>query len=490
MVDYSIYEGYIRNNNIGEAIHYLRELLKENPTGKTAGEIYEKLGYCGYLTCNMRLAADCYVKAAQNDEILKNQVEHFSSFLFCLQYIDGISPADLTKNIAYYDRFFQEQQLYKHCPNKNIIRKLRIGYLSADWREHAMADFLSPFVSNFDEEKFEVFAYVLNEADNYTYRFKELGQKAIWRDLNNISPLEGAETIYQDHIDILVDLGGHSHGGAGLLIMANKPAPLQMSGLGWINTTGLSTVDYFLTDRVCCKLAEDEDLFCEKPLVLEGPQLCYAPLERDKFCFVTKPLGRYKRQGTETVYGVFSNYNKITDEMLRVWDTILSQVPDSLLVLKDTTGELARQEALRARMGKLGLKNVNQIIVEQGSRDYLDCYRDIDIVLDTYPYTGGATVCEALYMGRPVLALRGDNHGRRFSSSILENAGLRDFITSDKEEYIKKAAAMGKDKEHLHQLQQKISDKFMHSSVMDSQAYMRELEGKYQEIWENFVLRT
>ena len=93
-------------------------------------------------------------------------------------------------------------------------------------------------------------------------------------------------------------------------------------------------------------------------------------------------------------------------------------------------------------------------------------------------------------MGRPVLALRGDNHGRRFSSRILENAGLRDFITSDKEEYIKKAAAMGKDKEHLHQLQQEISDKFMHSSVMDSQAYMRELEGKYQEIWENFVLRT
>lgn len=477
---FTTYDEFIRNGNINGAIEYLQHALKNGvPTGKA--EIYERLGYCGYLTCNMGLAADSYLKAAQNDTNLRRQLGHFSNFLFCIHYLPGISPTDLRDNIKYYNVFFQGTENYSHSNEKAWKnRKLRIGYISGDWCNHAMADFLSPFIGTYNEDSFQVFAYMLNDKDKTTEALMEIGNRVVWRDIHNISPLEGADVIYQDKIDILVDLCGHSNGGESLMIMGHKPAPVQASGLGWINTTGLGAIDYFITDRVCCEVPKERALFSEVPLVIDGPQLCYAPVNMARFDFIAAPKRRYSKRDGEIVYGVFSNFNKITDEMLRAWDEILSNVPHGRLVLKDTTVEAARQEAIVNRIKKLS--NWHHIIVEGASKDYLACYGDVDIVLDTYPYTGGATVCEALYLGRPVIAIKGDNHGRRLSSSILEYSGFADFIAVDKAEYIKKAVAMATDKEYLKHLHQEIPNKFMQSPIMDQQGYMRKIEQKYQEI--------
>ena len=137
-------------------------------------------------------------------------------------------------------------------------------------------------------------------------------------------------------------------------------------------------------------------------------------------------------------------------------------------------------------MDELALKNIDRMLVEGASRDYLDCYRDVDIVLDTFPYTGGATVCEALYMGRPVIAMKGDNHGRRFSSSILYYAGFKEFIAKDKGEYAQKAVSYGKDMAYLQQLHGKIRNTFCASRLMDGHGYMAGLEKKYFEIWDRY----
>lgn len=481
-MDLELFNGFIRHNRIRDAIDYLRQCLKDCAPAEKA-DIYEQLGYCGYLTSDMALAADSYIKAAQHDVKLRRQMSHFSSFLFCLHYLPDISPRDLTENIRYYDTFCRDIRGYdSHHTRSGQDARLRVGYLSSDWQDHAMADFLAPFVSEYDETRFQVFAYVLNEADDYTAMLKEKGAGATWRDLSGRSPAEAADMIHQDNLDILVDLGGHSHGGESLMIMAHKPAPVQISGLGWINTTGLSAIDYFITDEVCHKGAQEADLFSEMPLLLDGPQLCYAPVDKAKFELAeTTPKRRYGNTGQEVIYGVFSNFSKITDEMLRGWDEILAQVKDSILVLKDTTGEPARQLAMRARVGQNIRCNPERIIVEGASLDYLACYRDVDIVLDTYPYTGGATVCEALYMGRPVIALKGDNHGRRFSSSILVYSGFADFVAMDMAEYIKKAVAIGQ-KEALESLQREVATRFKQSRLMQGKAYMGRLEKYFSDL--------
>lgn len=261
------------------------------------------------------------------------------------------------------------------------------------------------------------------------------------------------------------------------MVMAYKPAPIQISALGWLNTTGLEQIDYYLTDEFCWVEQDKSSLFSEELVAPAGPQLCFSPLNKSFY----EGEEYYENQLSGTcLLGAFSNFDKITDEMLLAWGEIIRDVPGSRMLIKDTTDISSRRRALHQRINRLLPADIVRCIeLEGASTDYLQRYRSIDIALDTYPYTGGATVCDALAMGVPIVSIKGDSPSRRFGSSILFYAGVRELIADNLKEYTKKAAALAMDKPKQKQLKQYLHNNFWKSPLTDIDGYKQRMEDLY-----------
>ena len=259
-----------------------------------------------------------------------------------------------------------------------------------------------------------------------TQRLKRFA--ACWRDVSELPPQEAARQIYDDKIDILVDFSGHTQDSC-LPVLASRPATVQVSGIGYMNTTGLREVDYFLSDVHCQPVEEPARGFTERVLRLPRSHLCYLPE-------VIRPLPEAGleapcRKNGRVTFGCFNNFSKISRETLLLWRAILEQVPTARLVLKSKTCSIpAGRKFIRERLAELSI-DASRVELRPYSPDYLEQYRDIDIALDTMPYNGGLTTCEALYMGVPVVSLRGRSHVSRTealetANSLLDRVGLAD----------------------------------------------------------------
>lgn len=427
---------------------------------------YAKEGMEAFQNTNMEKAAWCYFQAAQHDAILREQLTHLSNYFFCLHYMPELAPEQIAQQIGIYHQLFHHVTPFDEHQLRQ--KKIRIGYISADFRQHAMMNFIGPLLRNYTEDDFAVYVYCLNQPDEITAVFKS--SNVVWRQSEGISPEELANQIHDDEIAILVDLCGHTHGGLTLMTLAYRPAPVQISGLGWLSTTGLPAVDFFLTDQYAGQNGAYSDLYSEKLLMLPVCQLCYSPVEK-------LPEIEERHKGDIT-FGSFSNFDKINDELLLVWQKILKLVPKSKLIIKDTTVMMSRRQALIKRLAALGFFVGDQVIIEMAEDDYLMGYNRIDIALDTFPYTGGATVCDALSMGVPVISLAGDCPSRRLGSSILHHAGLAECIAYNKDEYVEKCVALaGECIDH-----REIRRKFLSSAVSDPKMYMKELEIFYRHV--------
>lgn len=411
-----------------------------------------------YLAGNAEKAAENLREASTLTANSERAAELFSKHLFFRNYN---SPAD--KTLAQeYNKFFANVKPFSH--SKYFHDKIKIGYISPDFRQHAVANFVTPLLKNFDSEKFSVTCYHTGSSDFVT---KKLQSKNLaWRDLKNFDAYAAAKTIYADEIDILVDLSGHSQNSC-LPILAYKPAPIQVTALGYTATTGLNAVDYFLSDRICA-----DDNFTEKILAIHGCQFCFSPVK--KF-----PAVKHKKNRSVT-FGSFNNFAKVTDEVLTLWKEILDAVPNSRLVIKNKICSI--DDGRKILIDRLRSFNfpVEKVELRRYSKSYLDEYNEIDIALDTFPYNGGLTTCEALYMGVPVVTLRGDFHGAKIGASILTAAGLPELIAQDSQEYIKKAVELagGNFSTYHKNLREKVSN----SALMDTQKYMAKLEKLFLEI--------
>ncbi|MBO4401758.1 MAG: hypothetical protein J5809_07930 [Selenomonadaceae bacterium] len=396
-----------------------------------------------YLAGDAKTAAENLREASA----LTGSAELFSKHLFLSNYNGGAA-----KSVAQeYDKFFAGVEQFQH-ENHHAGKKIRVGYISPDFRQHAVANFVKPLLSDFDAENFEVSVYQNGASDFVTAKLKN--DKVHWRDLNGLDAETVARIIYADGIDILVDLSGHTQNSC-LPVLAYKPAPVQICAIGYTATTGLSAVDYVLSDTNC---AADENNFTEKILRVEGCQLCYAP-------FADMPAVAHKKNSRVT-FGSFNNFAKVTDEVLELWREILNAVPNSRLIVKSKICSVPDGR-------KIVMRRLKDLPVELRpySRDYLEQYNDIDIALDTFPYNGGVTTCEALYMGVPVVTLRGG-----LGASILTAAGCQEFIAQDAGEYIKKAVGLSQ-RRNLN-----LREKVLASRLMDGKRYMRALEKIYREI--------
>lgn len=406
----------------------------------------------------------------------------YSKYLFMRNY-RYLGAKDGRLKAEHYESLLDVHP-YKHDNAARMARrKLRIGYISPDFREHSVSYFLPPLLRHFDGEQFMVFCYATGRSDAVTERLRT--RRVTWRDLRGRPPRTAARLIAEDKIDILVDLSGHSQDNA-LPIMAYRPAPVQVSGIGYTNTTGLRAIDYFLSDEICIPKGDTaaEAGFVERILRLSHSHLCYAPeLIR------VMPEAGYEppmRKNGYVTFGSFNNFAKVTDETLLLWRGILESVRDSKLVIK---GKIASIDAginfAKKRFSMLSY-DLARVEFRPYSPDYLEQYRDIDIALDTAPYNGGLTTCEALYMGVPVISLRGRTHGSRFGASILTNAGVRELVAENDINYVRRAVQLAETPKLLEAYHMGLRANMKRSPLMNIEGYMEELETAYQEIWENF----
>ena len=462
----------------GKIVSAYQELLKiKIPEDKKQGygeKIANLLGQCCRILGKSQEAAEAYHRAASFAVGKELKALEYSNYLFNLHY-SGEHKADFLREAAKgFANLLNKKDIFNHPLRRRAKGPWRIGYLSSDIRRHVILCFCYDLLTAYDHKYFSVYIYMLGTEDGYSQKVKQ--QVTGWRNLKGMPTKDAARVIYMDEIDILVDLAGHTKGN-GLPIMAYKPAPVQLSGIGYFGSTGLPTVDYFLGD----KYLDDERTqreFVEKLLVLPHSHFCYRPLIS---AIIEEPA--FRRRGYVT-FGSFNNFTKVNNKVLVLWRRLLEAVPNSHLLLKaDVFDDGEVEEYTRKRLIEAGLP-MERVDCRGISADYLSEYNDMDIALDTFPYPGGGTSCDALYMGRPLITLAGETHGERFGRSLLMNLGLGELVAYTEIEYLEKAIMLANDYELLQGLQENLRFIMQKSPLMNRQLYLQNMENFYRMIME------
>ncbi|MDA8125562.1 MAG: tetratricopeptide repeat protein [Deltaproteobacteria bacterium] len=364
--------------------------------------------------------------------------------------------------------------------NDKGSRKLRIGYVSPDFRLHSVAYFVEPILRHHCRDHFDITCYSdVAVPDRVTERLRALATQ--WRDIAGKDDAAVAGLVAADGIDILVDLAGHS-GGNRLGVFFRKPAPVQVSYIGYPATTGLSALDFRLTDGWTDPPGQ-EAFHTETLVRLAGGFLCYQPPAEAPPPPDQAPV---QKNGFIT-FGSFNYLPKVSPAVLDLWSAVLKAVPASRLCLKaksfnDAPTRERYEQAFAARgigSDRLILKGYSAGLVE-----HLSAYGEIDIALDTFPYNGTTTTLEALWMGVPVLALQGTNHRSRVSWSILSRAGLTGLVAPSEEKYIALAQFLASDAERLTGLHRGLRTAVARSSLCDARGCAQSLEEAYRAMWE------
>jgi len=408
-----------------------------------------------------------------------------SSFLMTLHYQDSIDPVelrDLHREMgSVLDRILPACG-EPHLNDRTTGRRLRIGYVSPDFRTHSVACFIEPVLACHNTSAFEVFCYAdISSPDDTTRRMQTMVMN--WRDIRSLSDERVASMIREDAIDILVDLAGHTAGNR-LPLFARKPAPVQVTYLGYPGTTGIPAMDWRITDRYSDPPGVTDHHYTEGLMRLPHGFLCYRP--PDTAPEVCPPPG--SKTGVIT-FGSFNNRSKITPSVVRVWSEILKRVPGSRLILKaKVLSDPGARDFILDAFARSGVEpgRITCLGHVEAKNDHLALYGSIDIALDTFPYNGTTTTCEALWMGVPVIALEGMCHASRVGVSILSHAGLADLIAGTEEEYVQKAVELARDAGRLESLRSGLRGKMASSPLMDAAAFTRSLEDIYKSIWHTF----
>ncbi len=402
-----------------------------------------------------------------------------SNLIFCKNYSPDFGPQDILAEARRWDQRHggMAEDRPKHARAPGPDRRLRIGYVSADFRRHPVGYFFEPILEAHERNAVEVFCYAANRTvDEVTGRMK--GHADHWRDIAGLDDRAAAALIAGDKIDILVDLAGHSAANR-LALFGRKPAPVQATGGGMFGTSGMAAMDYILTDRFESPEGSDED-YSETPLRLADDYVCYRPPEYAPG--VAPPP--FQGNGFIT-FGCFNNLAKISRDAAALWTRVLDGAPGSRLLLK--TGALSCREA-REYFAKLfedeGVGR-DRLVLKPGSphEELLKAYGEIDIALDPLPYSGGLTTLEALWQGVPVVSMAGNTFAGRHSASHLGNAGLGELVAVTAAEYVEIAVNLATDKERLKALRGSLRGILAKSPILDAARHARGLEAAYREMW-------
>lgn len=352
--------------------------------------------------------------------------------------------------------------------------RIKVGYVCANFKTHSVSYYTEAFLKHHDRGRFEIYCYSdVVKADPVTMKFKSF--EVQWRDISALDDVQVFETVRTDGIHILVDLDGHA-GNRRLPVFLKKAAPIQVTYCGYPNTTGISEMDYRLTDE-WADPAGEEKYYSEELVRLPHGFLCYTPPSYAPD--VSPPPCR--KNGFVT-FGSFNNLSKITRDVVLVWASILKRAPDSVLVLKNRSFQDERMRDRYIKLFKEQGVEFGRIMCRPPSatqEEHLRMYGCIDIGLDTFPYNGTATTCEALWMGVPVIAFRGDRHRSCVTYSLYSQLKLPEFCAEDPKGYVEAAVSLAHDREKLADVRNTLREKITASSLCDGASFTRDLEAAY-----------
>jgi predicted O-linked N-acetylglucosamine transferase (SPINDLY family) len=362
-----------------------------------------------------------------------------------------------------------------HTNNRRPDRRLRVGYVSPDWRDHPVGRFMLPLLEAHDHAYFEIICYSSVRApDAITVRCRALADG--WRDVGPLPDAELAQLIRQDRIDVLVDLTMHM-AGSRLLTFARRPAPVQVTYLAYCGTTGLQAIGYRLTDPYLDPPGSPEDIYSEHSIRLPETYWCYQPVMAAS---AVTPLPALKAD--HVTFGCLNSFCKVSAPTLATWGSLLRALPHARLLVHAPPGrprdwalqELARQDVGPERVTFVGLVP---------TADYFGLYEQMDVALDPFPYGGGTTTCDALWMGVPVVSLAGQTGVGRGGLSILSNIGLAELVAENTEDYVRVAGELASDRPRLSALRATLRDRMQASPLMDASRFARNVEAAYRGMW-------
>ena len=467
-----------RVGRLSEAEDALRQALRLNPRSP---ELLSNLGNVLKSRGLMDAAEAAYNQGLAFDP---HYVAIACNRLFAMNYHGELAAETVAAAHRQWAERFEAPICAAHPFNPAIFsrdphRRLRIGYVSPDLKTHSVAHFLEPVLAHHDRRQFAVFCYAeVTEPDAVTARLQSFTDG--WRSSVALSDAQVAAQIRQDQIDILVDLAGHT-GNNRLTLFAYRPAPVQVTWLGYPNTTGLRSIQYRITDAIADPLGITDPWHSETLVRLPQGFLCYRPPSG-----TGEPAPPPARQNGYVTFGSFNNLSKITPEVIRVWAALLHRVPDSRLLLKSTaltdppTAQRIRDLFATHAIPPQRLELVGRIAGQVG---HLAAYSRMDIALDTFPYNGTTTTCEALWMGVPVVTLTGDRHAARVGTSLVHRIGLPGLAAADPEAYIQLAAGLAGVPAQREELRQTLRPRMQASPLRDEAGFARILEQAYREFW-------
>jgi predicted O-linked N-acetylglucosamine transferase (SPINDLY family) len=403
-----------------------------------------------------------------------------SNLLYALNY-PAASTADalFAEHLAWGQRHAEPltQASAPHTNERSPERRLRIGYVSPNFCDHAVNFFTQPILAAHDHERFEIYCYADVDQPGDTTRVLQ-GYADHWRDVLAKSDAEVAEQIRADGIDILVDLTGHIAGGKRMTLFARKPAPIQITYIGYQNTTGMSAMDYRLTDAYSDPPGATEHLHTERLERLPTTFFCYQPST------YAPPVGALPATSNDYVtFGSINAFTKVTPQVLDAWTEILLQVPQSKLVIRaDMTNSLQRRLAETFAGRGIGIERL-ELINRLPRPRYLELIARLDVALDPFPFNGHTTTCDSLWQGVPVITLSGETYVSRFGGSGLATLGLHELITHSREEYIAAAVALANDRARLENYRATLRERMAASPLLDFTTFTRNLEAAYRRMW-------
>lgn len=358
-------------------------------------------------------------------------------------------------------------------------RRLRIAYVSADFREHAAASFIEPILAAHDPAGFETYCYSSTEKiDATTAGLRGLTTR--WRDVRWENDEAVARMVRADAIDILIDLSGHTSGNR-LGVFARKPAPVQLTYLGYPATTGLSAMDYRVSDALLDPPGAADGYYTERLLRLPHSLWCFRPPAS-----MPEPGPLPALRSGQITFGSLNSMLKLTPQMIALWSQLLLSVPQARLLVATVPAGEAR-ERIAAEFARHGVPAAALSIRAPLAREqYWALYQEIDIALDTYPCNGGATTCEALWSGVPVLSLAGGLFQSRAGLSLLSAIGLPQMVAHDEADFLRIARELALDREQLSQLRRGLRMRMRNSPLLDEARFTRALEALYRDAWRNW----
>jgi protein O-GlcNAc transferase len=416
----------------------------------------------------------------QNITALSNQV-------FTLQYREGITLAELAAAHRVYEQRHAaplRSTWRPHTIDRNPARRLRLGFLSPDFSRHPVAYFLIRGFEHIDREAFEIVCYHDRwSSDEYTARFQQVA--SLWRPIAGLGDEQVAEQIRADQVDMLFDLTGHTARNR-LLVFARKPAPIQLSWIGYEGTTGLEAIDYLLADRFVVPPGAEVH-YVERVLRMPHDYLCYDPPSTAP---EVGPLPALSRG--HVTFCSFNNLSKITPTVIAVWANILRSVPGSRLILQyKGLGDATVQASFRAAFAQHGIEPAQLDLRGPTSyADYLASYNEVDIALDPFPFAGGTITCEALWMGVPVVTCPSETLASRHTLSHLSNIGIPELIASDLDQYVKIAAELAADLPRLATLRATLRDRMAASPLCDGKQFAADLGELLRTTWQAWLQDT